>query len=208
MVPHRSLARELGDFSVPFVPREGRRRLVRLSQGHFLGLSLRRFARLKSGGRDYGYSSYADSLGKLAAEKREADEDGVRSIEIKLRADILIRYCELPRLVALWVTDSMRYSERALDEFGLHTGAKTFRGETFCYSQWSGIERKRSPMQMHSQICGKRVLFASDCDAPQQLPQSSPRRSLSPGPTAPRPSPPPTAPLTSRSIPMVFRHPL
>jgi hypothetical protein len=159
LVSRHSLASELRDFQLRFVPHQGRRRLIHWSGIHFLGMSLRRFARLRRQSTEHGYGTYVDAQGKLAAESKEARDEGVCGIEVKLRADILMHYCEHPRLIALWVTDSVRYSERELDEFRLHAGRKTFRGTTFCYCQWFGVEPRRQPMRIHSHICGKRVLF-------------------------------------------------
>ena len=159
LVPCRSLASELQDSSVRFSSPHYRRRLFKYTQYHFLCQPIRTFAQLTRHDT-VDHSRYLDSARRVAAERRQPSEIDVSESEATLRADILSEYCDHYRLVAFWVTDSIRYSERALREFGLRNGTKHFQGRTFRYFQ-NFATAGRPPMCSRSQICGKRVLFPS-----------------------------------------------
>ena len=158
LVPHRCVAHELSTTNFAFQPKNYRHRLVRRTNRHFLGRSLRSCSALTC--RDP--TNYTDSSGQLAAERRGVSNGFESADLITLRADILAAYCDQRRLVPIWVTDSSRYSEQPPAEIGLPLGRRDFRDSTYCYFHLVSAPKapwNRPRMQTRSRICGKRLLF-------------------------------------------------
>jgi len=158
LVPRRRVTSELQRPTFSFIPHDSKRRLVRFSRNHFLGPALRRFANLSSP----NWHCYTDAAGKLAAERIGQKHSYENEAEITLRRDILEAYCGQHRLVAVWIIDATRFSERAIEEFDLPSGRKDVSGATFCYfRQFRKTPTHTRPrMNTLSLICGKRLISA------------------------------------------------
>ena len=157
LVSRRRVTSALQCPTFSFLPHESKRQLVTFSKHHFLSAALRRFANLSSP----NWHRYTDAAGKIAAERIEQKHSYENETEITLRRDILDAYCGQHRLVAVWVINATRFSERTIEEFDVPSGRKDVSGATFCYFRLfkETPTHTRPLMNTLSLIRGKRVVF-------------------------------------------------
>jgi hypothetical protein len=157
LVPRRTTHSETETLGVsPLLRSQSKRRLVKHRGNGFLSNAVSRFASLTF----LSNGQYIDSHRKTAAKCFHLAQAIEKETLITLRSDILSAYCEQHSLAPFWLTDSFRWSERAIDEFNLHIERVERVGASYRYAlhaDTTNFERPR--MRTRSWIRGKRLVI-------------------------------------------------